>query len=204
MSFKNIILGTQRKSYTHDLSFDNNTTMDFGVLQPLLSQFMLPKSSIKVSSRQLVRLAPMPTPSFARMYLANYASFVKMTDVVPYYESLLSKIPFTGPSSTFQPVSMPYITNQSLLYFLLRDSFVECYQETSTPGKYQIVKDDPAFGALTSEFVSLFLVHLFLLRLLFILNLNGLVILPYLFFHVLLYHPLMLILLFVLVLTQIM
>lgn len=156
MSFKNIILGTQRKSYTHDLSFDNNTTMDFGVLQPLLSQFMLPKSSIKVSSRQLVRLAPMPTPSFARMYLANYASFVKMTDVVPYYESLLSKIPFTGSSSTFQPVSMPYTTNQSLLYFLLRDSFVECYQETSTPGKYQIVTDDPSFGALKSEFVSLF------------------------------------------------
>lgn len=156
MSFKNIILGTQRKLYTHDLSFDNNTTMEFGVLQPLLSQFMLPKSSIKVSSKQLVRLAPMPTPSFARMYLANYASFVKMTDVVPYYESLLSKIPFTGSSATFLPVSMPYTSNQSLLYFLLRDSFVECYQETSTAAKYQIVTDESVFAAIKSEFVSLF------------------------------------------------
>ena len=43
MSFKNIILGTQRKNYTHDLSFDNNTTMGFGVLQPLLCQYMFPK-----------------------------------------------------------------------------------------------------------------------------------------------------------------
>ena len=93
MSFKNIVLGVQRKKYTHNLSFDNNTTMDFGVLQPLLSQYMEPKSNIKVSAKQLVRLAPMPTPSFARMFLRNYATFVKMTDVVPYHECLLSKIP---------------------------------------------------------------------------------------------------------------
>ena len=84
MSFKSIVLGTQHKSYTHDMSFDNNTTMEFGVLQPLMSQYMLPQSSIKVNTKQLVRLAPMPTPSFARMYLANFASYVKMTDVVPY------------------------------------------------------------------------------------------------------------------------
>ena len=101
MSFKNILLGTQRKNYTHDLSFDNNTTMDFGVLQPLMSQYMLPNSRIKVNTKQLVRLAPMPTPSFARMYLANFASFVKMTDVVPYHEALLSKIPFTTSGHTF-------------------------------------------------------------------------------------------------------
>ena len=100
MSFNNIILGTSRKSYSHNLSFDNNTTMEFGVLQPLLSQYMLPNSTIKVSSKQLVRLAPMPTPSFARMYLANFASFVKMSDVVPYHESLLSKIPFSSASKT--------------------------------------------------------------------------------------------------------
>lgn len=85
MSFKSVLLGTSaHKNYTHNMSFDNNTTMDFGFLQPLLSQYMLPNSTIKVNSKQLVRLAPMPTPSFARMYLQNFARFVKMTDVVPY------------------------------------------------------------------------------------------------------------------------
>ena len=71
MSFKNIVLGVHRKKYTHNLSFDNNTTMDFGVLQPLLSQYMEPKSTIKVSAKQLVRLAPMPTPSTVETFKSD-------------------------------------------------------------------------------------------------------------------------------------
>lgn len=130
MSFKSVLLGTSaNKHYTHNMSFDNNTTMDFGFLQPLLSQYMLPKSTIKVDSKQLVRLAPMPTPSFARMYLQNYARFVKMTDVVPYYESLLSGISFTTSSgTTVKPVRMPVTTNSFLLWFLLTMSRCTVYE----------------------------------------------------------------------------
>ena len=130
MSFKSVLLGTSaHKNYTHNLSFDNNTTMDFGFLQPLLSQYMLPNSTIKVVSKQLVRLAPMPTPSFARMYLQNYARFVKMTDVVPYYESLLSGISFTTSSgTTVKPVRMPVTTNSFLLWFLLTMSRCTVYE----------------------------------------------------------------------------
>lgn len=119
MSFKNIILGVQRKKYTHNLSFDNNTTMDFGVLQPLLSQYMEPRSTIKVSAKQLVRLAPMPTPSFARMFLRNYATFVKLTDVVPYHECLLAKLPFSTRTSTYTPTKMPFTDCRTLTFFLL-------------------------------------------------------------------------------------
>lgn len=93
-NFKTTSLGAKRKSFSHNLSFDNNTTMDFGFMQPLLSQYLEPKSKVKLSAKQLVRLAPMPTPSFARMYVQNYAQFVKMTDVVPYYEALLSRLTF--------------------------------------------------------------------------------------------------------------
>lgn len=139
MSFNNIILGTSRKSYSHNLSFDNNTTMEFGVLQPLLSQYMLPNSTIKVSSKQLVRLAPMPTPSFARMYLANFASFVKMSDVVPYHESLLSKIPFSSASKTYTPTSMPFTSNKFLQYYLLNNSVYSLYVKV---GDEYVLKTD--------------------------------------------------------------
>ena len=134
MSFKSVVLGTSaHKNYTHNLSFDNNTTMDFGFLQPLLSQYMLPKSSISVNSKQLVRLAPMPTPSFARMYLQNYARFVKMTDVVPYFESLLSGISFTTPSGvSVKPTQMPVTTNSFLLWNIL------CLSRCSVYEKYAI------------------------------------------------------------------
>lgn len=134
MSFKSVLLGTSaHKNYTHNLSFDNNTTMDFGFLQPLLSQYMLPNSSISVNSKQLVRLAPMPTPSFARMYLQNYARFVKMTDVVPYFESLLSGISFTTPSGvSVKPTQMPVTTNSFLLWNVL------CLSRCSVYEKYAI------------------------------------------------------------------
>lgn len=160
MSFKNILLGTQRKNYTHDLSFDNNTTMDFGVLQPLMSQYMLPNSRIKVNTRQLVRLAPMPTPSFARMYLANFASFVKMTDVVPYHESLLAKIPFTSSGHSYLPTKMPFTNNRTLMYMLLQDAFVDYYYITEgTPAnhKYERVTSQSVVNTIVSEFVKDFL-----------------------------------------------
>ena len=133
MTFKSVLLGTSaRKNYTHNMSFDNNTTMDFGFLQPLLSQYMLPNSTIKVNSKQLVRLAPMPTPSFARMYLQNYSRFVKMTDVVPYYESLLSGISFTTPSGkSVKPIQMPVTTNSFLLWNLLVLSRCSVYEKYS-------------------------------------------------------------------------
>ena len=133
MSFKSVLLGTSaHKNYTHDMSFDNNTTMDFGFLQPLLSQYMLPNSTISVNSKQLVRLAPMPTPSFARMYLQNYARFVKMTDVVPYYESLLSGISFvTSSGESVKPTQMPVTTNSFLLWNLLVLSRCSVYEKYS-------------------------------------------------------------------------
>lgn len=152
MSFKNIVLGSSNKSYTHDLSFDNNTTMEFGVLQPLLSQFMFPKSSIKVNTRQLVRLAPMPTPSFARMYLANFASFVKMTDVVPYHESLLSKIPYSSGSTTFLPTRMPFTSNHSLLYFLLNGSYVSLYKGSTASHDFTLVQDNSTYQSALNLF----------------------------------------------------
>jgi hypothetical protein len=157
MSFKNILLGTQRKNYTHDLSFDNNTTMNFGVLQPLMSQYMLPNSRIKVNTRQLVRLAPMPTPSFARMYLANFASFVKMTDVVPYHEALLAKIPFSVAGHSYLPTKMPFTTNRTLLYMLLQDAFVDYYYITEgTPSNhdYQRVTSQSVVNTIVSEFIK--------------------------------------------------
>lgn len=165
MSFKSVLLGTSaHKNYTHNLSFDNNTTMDFGFLQPLLSQYMLPNSTIKVGSKQLVRLAPMPTPSFARMYLQNYARFVKMTDVVPYYESLLSGISFTTPSGvSVKPLQMPVTTNSLLLWYLLCLSRCTVYEKFVTDnlsGSYEWRKKNIDFvGADVAKLSRMLLVR---------------------------------------------
>lgn len=126
-----ISLGSSaKKNYTHNLGFDNNTTFDFGSVQPLMSQFMLPDSNISVNFKQLVRLAPMPVPSFARVHLQNDFAFVPIADVVPYFEAMLSKQPYYVGNKNYMPTRLP-ITQNSLLAcfvcFLFTDVRVSIY-----------------------------------------------------------------------------
>lgn len=128
-SISDISLGTSaKKRYTRSLSHDNNTTMPFGFVQPLLSQRLEASSDIVVSTRQLVRLAPLPVPTFGRMKFVNKAVFVPMAEMCPYYEALLSKQTFKGSTSSFVPEKLPYIFNTSLQYWLLSHSNFSIYK----------------------------------------------------------------------------
>ena len=139
MSFGKIKIGTAfAKSYTHDMDFDNNTTMDFGTVQPLLCQYLFPRSDIKVNYRQLIRLAPMPTPSFARLFVKNYVRFVPISDVVPYHEALLAKKPYFGDSSSFIPRKMPYTSNRVLMWKILWKCHWTIYYHDTKAGGYSV------------------------------------------------------------------
>lgn len=132
MKFPNISLGRSTKTYTHNMSFDNSTTLPFGVVQPLLSQRLEANSKISVNMRQLVRLAPMPVPTFARMNMNNEVSFVPTVDVCPYYEALISNLSFSGTSKTYYPTELPQTSNSTLLYYLLTsdDTYYSIYDAT--------------------------------------------------------------------------
>lgn len=119
MIFPNISIGRNTKRYTHNMSFDNNTTLPFGVVQPLMSQRLEPNAKISVNMRQLVRLAPMPVPTFARLNMTNEVCFVPTVDVCPYYEALVSQQSFSSDTTTFYPTKLPQTDNSSLLYLLL-------------------------------------------------------------------------------------
>lgn len=88
-----INIGRNTKKYTRDMSFDLNTTSDFGFCQPNLMLMVNPDSNVSIQARSLVRLAPMPAPSFARMSLISKYSFVPFADVCEYYESMLNGTP---------------------------------------------------------------------------------------------------------------
>lgn len=127
--FPKISVGSSaKKRYTRKMDFDNNTTMDFGFVQPLLSQRLEASGDIRVSAKQLVRLAPMPVPSFARVAMHCDASFVPTSDVVPYYEAMLSGQSYSVGSSTYKPTSLPMTTNAFLIYLCLVKSRCTVYQ----------------------------------------------------------------------------
>lgn len=136
-----ISLGKSTKKYLRNTDFDNNTTMDFGFCQPLFCQFLLPDSNISVSAKQLVRLAPMPVPSFARVSLVNKFVFVPWSDLCGYYEAMLSNMPYNG---SVVPTQLPYVYNAYLSKCLLDSSlgsvatFYEIDTSVSSPITYKM------------------------------------------------------------------
>lgn len=136
-----ISLGKSTKKYLRNTDFDNNTTMDFGFCQPLFCQFLLPDSNISVSAKQLVRLAPMPVPSFARVSLVNKFIFVPWSDLCGYYEAMLSNMPYNG---SVVPTQLPYVYNAYLSKCLLDNSlgsvatFYEIDTTVSSPITYKM------------------------------------------------------------------
>lgn len=148
MSFKlnSISLGSAaKKRYTRSLNYDNNTTMPFGFLQPILSQRLEANSDISFSVRQLIRLAPLPVPSFGRMKLVNKSVFVPFADVCPYYEAFLSEQPYTSANGSFKPSKLPFTSSACLQFFLLSRSYYSTYVKSSTSSQgseYQFVATD--------------------------------------------------------------
>lgn len=136
-----ISLGKSTKKYLRNTDFDNNTTMDFGFCQPLFCQFLLPDSNISVSAKQLVRLAPMPVPSFARVSLVNKFVFVPWADICGYYEAMLSNMPYNG---SVVPTELPFTYNAYLAKSLLLQqmgtmvTFYEYDSSVTTPVTYKM------------------------------------------------------------------
>lgn len=161
MSLGKIKVGTAfSKRYTHNLDFDNNTTMDFGTVQPLLCQYLLPRSDVKLNYRQLVRLAPMPTPSFARLFVKNYVRFVNIADVVPYHEALLAGKPFFADNRSFIPRKLPFTCSRLLQYFLLQHSMYTIYGANSDGSFSLLVQDSPGTKEQYNLILSMFYAYL--------------------------------------------
>ena len=153
-----INIGRNTKTFTRDMSFDVNTTSDFGFCQPNLMLLVNPKSNVSIKARSLVRLAPMPAPSFARMSLISKYSFVPYADVCEYYEAMLEGTPQGERDTPFAaqwsneaipsllsdvPSHLPYVTPFWLFLNLVcrADNYVSIYKGTTQTK--QLVEIDP-------------------------------------------------------------
>lgn len=138
--FNRVSVGVKSKYYTHHLPFDNNTTMQFGVVQPLYCQYLNADDSISLSARQLVRLAPLPVPTFGRMRLQNNVRFVKANDVCPFYEALLSSSYVNSTHKSYQPTRLPWISLETLTVLLLKYCVFSVYQSQRSSGKEEFIE----------------------------------------------------------------
>lgn len=137
-NFSKVNMGISTKRYTHDMSFDNNTTLAFGVCQPLFCQLLNHKDKLAGNIRQLVRLAPLPVPSFGRMRLVNKLRFVQMTDICPFYEALLSGSYVNTSDLNYLPKEVLQISIRELTQVVLQYSVIDYFKvdKSSSTTKY--------------------------------------------------------------------
>lgn len=147
-----INLGFNKKRYTRDMSFDNNTTFSFGDVQPLYSQFLLPDSDINVSAKSFVRLSPLKWPTFGRLHLELVSRFVPCSEVFAPFESFLSNIPYSHNGVNFIPSSLPKV-NANIFFFCL---IYSCQRTVYTDKGVKFLPSDVSsfFDALCSELLG--------------------------------------------------
>lgn len=122
------------KKSKFNLSHDNNTTYDWGSVQPLMSKLMLPDSSININMEQLTRLAPMVVPTFGRVKLKNVAHFVPCAEIFPNWDGMMSQTKVTRSTSSngasvnsYVPKNVPFVNNNVLAAFCLAGAKVNLY-----------------------------------------------------------------------------
>lgn len=114
----------------HNLSFDCSTTANIGTIQPTMCREMVPNETFKVKVSSMVRLAPMPLPTFGRMSLRHYHCFVPYSDIYEPFDCLLSGQPYTTSNNlSYVPTGVPTFTLQGLIPFIMAYSDISITEE---------------------------------------------------------------------------
>lgn len=117
-------LGANKRE-KHNLSFDCSTSANIGSVQPTMCREMAPKSKFKVKVSTLVRLASMPVPTFGRMSLRHYHTFVPCVDLWQPFDAMMSGQHYQGANvATFIPTQVPYFNMTPVMRYALNFSNV--------------------------------------------------------------------------------
>ena len=127
-----IKIGQSASTYKHDVGCDIHSTLNFKFVQP---SYMLPMdggNKINLRLRQLVRLAPLPVPSFARMRVENRGYFIPAVDVMPAFEAMRTHVQINTSVSQYIPTTVTTVSPKFLLMYLLcHHSIMACFTQKS-------------------------------------------------------------------------
>lgn len=91
------VLVKKPKRARHDFSHGNTLSMQFGKLTPTEIRFIVPGDDVSVSMEQIVRVAPLPVPTFVNMKVRHDWFFVPLS--MMYNQQALDMMLGQSPSS---------------------------------------------------------------------------------------------------------
>ena len=144
-----------------NLDHDYNSTLTFGETQPSFIREMIPGSKIEIKNNSLVRLAPMPAPTFGRMKIENRSHFIPISSLVKHFQdSFLTQTIVSEGSKTFKVETLPHIQLARLCWYILTGAKCTIYKTAALDESYrqQTVKgfnvSDPTSKAALETLIS--------------------------------------------------
>ena len=134
MSFNNIQYQTSTHPHeSFDLSHDTLTSCGFGEVQPTSVRLLPTVGKSKIQTSALVRLAPLVSPTWGRMWFHQYHQFVAIEDIFWQFPHFLSNIkalnnPVQGSLNSVK--TLPCVTMGVLTEQLMRRGMcnITCYE----------------------------------------------------------------------------
>lgn len=120
-----INIGIKKRKNYHNFSHDVETTSDFGFCQPTVISHVNAGSSSKITTNVGVRLAPLPVPTFGRIRLKTYNSFVPMNEVFEAFDYFQKGTSVQSVLGSYIPKQAPFIPLGSLRDIIILQSLGE-------------------------------------------------------------------------------
>lgn len=150
VNVERVTLPKSRFDYSHDVL----TTFDWGECQPVNCR-LLPVAGMKVkmSSDYQIRLAPMPSPTFGRIFFRLYHQFVPLTDIFKQFPHFLAQVErLNNVGYQLSRVNrLPTLTTDVLMYYLCRYGFAHSWIHYRNGQDAVTTSWDPASGESTTD-----------------------------------------------------
>jgi hypothetical protein len=117
-----------RKNVSTPLHFDVNATAKIGEVLPYVCREQTPSSTIRMKSRNLIRLLPMVSPTYGRLKLNLRHYFVGLSDLTLNFSALMAEQSVARGKYAFIPRKLPHVEKQFLSLLTLIGSHVTFYR----------------------------------------------------------------------------
>ena len=117
-----------RFNWSHDV----NTTFAWGEIQPTQCKLLIPGSKTTMKTQNLIRLAPMPAPTFGRVKYKTYNQFVGMSEIFPNWDAMMAQMPKSTANGTITPSDIPTTKLGYLSQWVLHGARATLYLAEST------------------------------------------------------------------------
>lgn len=129
---KIVVKNSGYKRSKFNWAHDVNTTFSWGEIQPTQCKMLIPGSKTTCQVQNLIRLAPMPSPTFGRVKYKTFNQFVEMADVFPNFDAMMAQEPKSTASGTKIPQEIPSIKLGKLSAYVLMGARATLYYATGS------------------------------------------------------------------------